>query len=180
MKKIIIFILTLLTILSLICINTFAYTVTTNTVSKSIKPTTGTESLNPNEGKGSIKLNYPVNNQSIEVVSYDAYPYTNYLLSGNCSISQSSCGSVTLYADTSATTIVSELDFTITLQIWDGYNWSDVKSVYASNYNSPYIDGYFIRDVLSNRYYRVVSNHHVYNNGCDNYATATSDYIYTY
>ncbi|MFD0872223.1 Uncharacterised protein [Chlamydia abortus] len=93
--------------------------------------------------------------------TYKFEPWHKYLDSGNVSITDRGNGKVGFSGTTFATQKVSTVALKLTLQMWTGKEWIDLKEIEFKDSNDITVYGSDTRDCLTGYYYRVLGYHWV-------------------
>lgn len=117
-----------------------------STTSYSEEPTIGIESTYINYGNGYIGFDYIIFKSSID---------SNLILNTSAGLGKLSNTTLEGYASIMCSDDVSKLGYSMTFQEWNGFNWTDIKTISNSAANSQYLDGYHYCDAKLQNYYRV-------------------------
>lgn len=132
-------------------------------------PTIGTKSKDKDKATGSVR-----DQDSNIVTTLD----TVLIQFGECSISNNNDGTVYAYGKTLSGYIIEEIGYTIYLQVWNGYSWTNVYSKKVSKYNTTMASQYDKVSVQKGKYYRVSVDHYAVDYSSSDSCTSTSDYVY--
>jgi hypothetical protein len=138
-------------------------------------PTTGVKSKDNNIGTGSISTSNQTNSLYSSMTVIQDTPLITY---GECSITNGYDGTIRGYGRTITSNIVQQIGYTLYLQTWNGYTWTDIYSTTVSRYNTATASQINSISVQRGKYYRVKVDHYAVDYGTSDSRTSISDYIY--